>query len=292
MSLIDPKAAAAERDRKLVGSSRALTATILWGLAGLAAAAIIGFGIGGFFGQVRVMSINSVFSTWDGGIPVAVRSTALPVGIIGSIIAMGAYSAWNHRYTGRRTYYAFLGPASIVLLGLASGVLLSLPLWATPDAVGVAVDPAFHEDEAWGIGAWIMYAGIWWLPGIFIALALASIVVRLRAQRFRRRNADLAAELLTTGRLVDAEVTSSPQLSAEAMAASRAAVSLTFAFDDGQGARRWVTCLALLPPRDVPAEGAPRPLVFDPRTPSDVKRIFVSPTGNLDPSAFVAVRAA
>lgn len=292
MSLIDPKAAAAERDRKLIGSPRALTATILWGLAGFAAATIVGFGIGGFFDQVRVVSINSVFSTWDGGIPVAVRSTALPVGIIGSIITMGSYSAWNHRYTGRRTFYAFLGPASIVLLGLATGVLISLPMWAAPDAAGVAVDPVFHEDEAWGIGAWIMYTGIWWLPGIFIALALASIVGRVRAQRFRRRNADLAAELLTTGRLVDAEVTSSPQLSAEAMAASRAAVSLTFAFDDGQGARRWVTCLALLPPREVPAEGASRPLVFDPRTPSDVKRIFVSPTGDLEPSAFVAVRAA
>ncbi|RKS86607.1 hypothetical protein DEU37_2261 [Microbacterium sp. AG790] len=292
MSLIDPKAAAAARDRKLVGSPRALTATILWGLAGFAAATVIGFGIGGFFDQVRVVSINSVFSTWDGGIPVAVRSTALPVGIIGSIITMGVYSAWNHRYTGRRTYYAFLGPASIVLLGLATGVLLSLPMWAMPHAVGVAVDPVFHEDEAWGFGAWIMYAGIWWLPGIFIALGLTSIIGRLRAQRFRRRNTDLAAGLLTTGRLVDAEVTSSPQLSTEAMAASRAAVSLNFAFDDAQGARRWVTCLALLPPREVPTEGASRPLVFDPRTPSDVKRIFVSPTGDLEPSAFVAVRAA
>ena len=115
---------------------------------------------------------------------------------------------------------------------------------------------------------------------------------RVRAQRFRRRNTDLAAELLASGRLVDAEVTSSPLLSAEAMTASRTAVSLTFAFDDGQGARRWVTCLALLPPREVPAEGETRPLVFDPRTPSDVKRIFVSPTGDLEPSAFVAVRAA
>ncbi|WP_295818332.1 hypothetical protein [uncultured Microbacterium sp.] len=292
MSLTDPKAAAAERDRKLVGSGRALTATIVWGLAGFAAAAIVGFGIGGFFDQVRIVSLNSVFSTWDGGIPVAVRSTALPVGIIGSIITMGAYSAWNHRYTGRRTYYAFLGPASIVLLGLATGVLLSLPMWATPDAVGVAVDPVFHEDEAWGVGAWIMYAGIWWLPGIFIALGLTSIIGRLRAQRFRRRNTDLAAELLASGRLVDAEVTSSPLLSAEAMTASRAAVSLTFAFDDGQGARRWVTCLALLPPRDVPAEGETRPLVFDPRTPANAKRIFVSPTGDLEPSAFIAVRAA
>lgn len=292
MSLIDPKAAAAERDRKLVGSPRALTATILWGLAGFAAAAIVGFGIGGFFDQVRIVSLNSVFSTWDGGIPVAVRSTALPVGIIGSIITMGAYSAWNHRYTGRRTYYAFLGPTSIVLLGLATGVLLSLPMWATPDAVGVAVDPVFHEDEAWGVGAWIMYAGIWWLPGIFIALGLTSIIGRLRAQRFRRRSTDLAAELLASGRLVDAEVTSSPLLSAEAMTASRAAVSLTFAFDDGQGARRWVTCLALLPPREVPAEGETRPLVFDPRTPANAKRIFVSPTGDLEPSAFIAVRAA
>lgn len=292
MSLIDPRAAAADRRQKLVGSGRALTAAILWALAGFAAAAILGFGIGGFFDQVRVVSINSVFSTWDGGIPVAVRSTALPVGILGCVISVGAYSAWNHRYTGRRTYYAIIGPASIVLLGLATGVLVSLPMWAVPDAVGVSVDPVFHQDEAWDVGAWIMYAGIWWLPGIFLALALASIVGRLRAQRLRRRNADLAAELLTTGRLVDAEVTSSPRLSTEAMAAARAAVSLTFAFDDGHGSRRWVTCIALLPPREVPPEGASRPLVFDPRTPSDVKRIFVSPTGDLEPAAFVAVRAA
>jgi len=292
MSLTDPKDVAADRNRRLQGSGHALAATILWGLAGLAAAAILGFGIGGFFDQLRIMSINSVFSDWDGGIPVAVRSTALPVGILASIIALSAYSTWNHRYTGRATFYALLGPASIVTLGLAAGVLISVPLWATPAAVGVAVDPVFHEDEAWGFGAWIMYAGIWWLPGIFLALALASIVTRLRAQRYRRRNSDLAAELLANGRLVDAEVTSSPQLTAEAMSATRAGVSLTFTFDDGHGARRWVTCLALLPSREVPTEGDSRPLVFDPRTPGDVKRIFVSPTGDLDPSAFVAVRAA
>lgn len=289
MSLVDPAAAAAERDRKLAGSGRALVATVAWGLAGLVAAAFIGFGIGGMFDQMRVMAINSVFGNWDGGVPLGLRAAALPVGILGSIVSLGAYSAWNHRYTSRRTYYAILGPASIVSLGLTVGILVSLPMWAAPDAVGVALDPTFHGDEPWDAGAWVMYAGIWWLPGLFALLSVLSIVLRLRAQRFRRRNAGLAADLLDSGRLVDAEVTSAPTPSPDA---TRVAGALTLAFDDAQGVRRWVTCLALLPSGAIPVAGETRPLVFDPARPGDVKRILVSPTGDLEPGAFVAVRAA
>ncbi len=289
MSLTDPKEVAAERNRRLEGSGKALAATLVWAFVGVVAATVLGFGIGGFFDQLRVMSINSVFGSWDGGIPVEWRSTALPVGIVGCLISMSAYGAWNHRYTGRRTYYAFIGPASIIVLGITIGILISTNFWVAPDAVGVAVDPTFHNDEAWDFGAWVMYAGIWWLPGIFALLTVLSLITRARAQRFRRRNAGLVAELLASGRLVDAEVTSAPLPVTDA---ARMALTLTFAFDDGQGARRWVRCMTLLPVTEVPREGESRPLVFDPRSPGDVKRIFVSPTGDLDPAAFVAVRRA
>lgn len=289
MSLTDPLESERRKTADFKGSASARTATLIYGFCGFLAIAILGFGIGGIFDQMRIMALNSVFSDWESGVPVAVRALAIPFGIIASMLCFGQYSKWNHRYTGRSTYFAFVGPLTLVLLGLALGTWIATTMWTVPDAVGTAVDPVFHENEQWGIGAWILYSAQWWLPGGLALLGIASLIMRFVSGKHRARNSDLAAELLHSGSLVEAEVVKSPPVSVEA---SRAATAVTLKFEDSAGNSRWVKCPLLLPPREVPVVGEHRPLLFDPVHPGNTKRIFVSPTGGLDADDFLPVQAA
>ncbi|QVQ51960.1 hypothetical protein J4H86_25000 [Spiractinospora alimapuensis] len=289
MSLTDPLESPRQNATELRGSPRALTATLIWGLGGCAAAGLLGLGIGGIVDQVRIVLLNSVFSSWDAGVPVALRAAAIPLGILGSILCFGQYAKWNHRFTRRATHFAFIGPASLVLIGLAVGTWAATTMWAEPDTVGIAVDPTFHNDEAWGVGAWVMYSAQWWLPGLFVLLGGLSLIGRLASNRHRTRNATLAAELLRSGILVDAEVVQSPAVSLDS---ARTAASVIVRFSDPAGASRWVRCSLFLPPREVPLQGEYRPLVFDPSDPGNRRRILLSPTGSLEPVDFLPTRAA
>lgn len=289
MSLLDPREAA-ERDRiAFRGSARALTATLIAGVLSLAAASVIGFAIGGLFEQFRIMSLNSVFSTWETAIPVEARGWGLPVGILGSLITISQYAKWNHRYTGRQDGFAIVGPLTIVLAGLAIGTWVATTMWTTPDAVGVAVDPTFGEDEAWDAGAWILYAAQWWLPGLFALLTVLSLLGRVLSRSSRERRQSVVEQLLRSGTRVEAEVTQVPLPDPHA---SRSLAPVVAKFTDAWGTDRWITCTVMLPPQEFPKVGDRRPLVFDPANPGDTGRIFFSATGATDPESFQAVRAA
>lgn len=264
-------------------------ATVVWGLLSLIAASVMGFAVGAIFDQVRVVNINSVFGTWQTQIPVAFRGWGLPVGILASLICLGQYSTWNHRYSGRDKGHVAIGPISIILIGLAVGTFVATTMWTQPDAVGVAVDPTFSRDEPWGWGEWVLFAGQWWLPGLLALLAVLSYVARVRALAKRRRDDARIQQLLRAGVLVDAEIMQAPL---PAHGASRMAASLVAKFTDASGADRWVTTMVLIAPRDVPAIGDTRPLVFDPARPGDADRIFLSPTGGTSVGDFEPVQPA
>lgn len=289
MSLIDPREKEARRNAKYQGTPTALIATLLLGLAALTTTALIGFGIGGFVDQFRVMSLNSVFSTWDTAIPVWLRGWALPIGIVGSIIMLGAYGTWNHRYSGRTDGFAFLGPLPIVLLGLTLGSWYATTLWTQPDAVGVAVDPTFGQNESWDAGAWIIYAAQWWLPGIFALLTLLTLLSRLGAQKRRRLNDALATSLLRSGAQVEAEIVDAPLREPNS---SRMIAEITARFEDTEGASRWVKAMVIVPTKQFPTTGSRRPLLFDPADAGNIERILLSPTGGTKPGDFVSVSAA
>ena len=289
MSLIDPREAEARKTADLQGTPAALAATIVAGLCVLLSAALIGFAAAAVFDQFRITSINSVFSSWDTRIPVAVRGWGLPLGIIASIFSTAQYAKWNHRFTGRSTSFAGLGPLTIVLLGLTAGIWLATTLWTEPDAVGVAVDPTFSRDEPWDVGGWVLYSAKWWLPGLFALLTVLSLVGRVASGRQRSRRSAIVEELIRTGALVDAEVLEAPLPAAEA---SRMAAALLVSFTDRQRSTRFVRCTALLRPSELPPVGAHLPLLFDPAASGDVKRIFLSPTGGTSPEDFQPVTAA
>lgn len=167
--------------RSAKGGSKALRALLLWGLVALLTTGMVGFAIGGVFDQFRIVSLNSVFSTWDTNIPLAVRGVALPLGIFASIFTVGQYGKWNHRYTGDNRSYTVAGPLTLILVGLAGGTWITTTMWVEPDAVGTTVDPVFFRDEPWGWGTWCLYAAQWRLPGMFATLAVVSYAGRSRA---------------------------------------------------------------------------------------------------------------
>lgn len=283
VSLIDPQEAQARKNATFVGKPSALVATLILGLSLILAAGVIGFALGSVVDQFRVMNINSVFGNWDTAIPVAVRGWGLPLGILSSIVIVGQYEKWNNRYSGKNHYYVFLGPLTLILLGLAAGSWLSTTMWTEPDAVGTAVDPVFSHDEPWGIGAWVFYAAKWWLPGVLVFLALLSLWGRFASQKRRRRSEQMISTLLDEGTLTDAEVVQAPL---PVPNTSRMTASFTVKFHDINGDQRWVTCSAILRPSQVPPVGSSRPLLFDPKDPEDTNRIFFSPSGGVSPEDF------
>ncbi|GAD34122.1 metal-dependent amidase/aminoacylase/carboxypeptidase [Microbacterium sp. TS-1] len=289
MSLLDPREAARREQAKFRGATSALVASLIWGILSVAAAGVVGFAIGGIFEQLRAVNVNSVFGTWDTGIPVAVRGWGLPVGILLLLVCIGQYGKWNHRFSAREKGYAAIGPLTIILAGLAIGTWVATTMWIAPDAIGVAVDPTFGQNEPWGVGEWILYAGQWWLPGLLALLAVLSYIARVRALATRRRNNAVISRLLASGSRVEAEIVEAPL---PAHDASRMAASLVAKFTDAVGTDRWVTTMVLIAPREVPAVGDTRPLVFDPADPGDTTRIFLSPTGKTGVDDFEPVQPA
>ncbi|OLT53331.1 hypothetical protein BJF89_17660 [Corynebacterium sp. CNJ-954] len=286
MSLINPLHDDRSREAQFEGGSKALSALLLWGLVALLTTGMVGFAIGGVFDQFRIVSLNSVFSTWDTNIPLAVRGVALPLGILASIFTVGQYGKWNHRYTGDNRSYTVAGPLTLILVGLAGGTWIATTMWVEPDAVGTAVDPVFFRDELWGWGAWCLYAAQWWLPGMFATLAVVSYAGRIVARRRLGARNRLVTDLLRTGSLVEAEVVDAPLPIPDA---SRMAASLVVKFKDAENHDRWVRCFVLLAPQSMPTVGDRRPLVFDPRQPGSTERIFLSPSGGTAPEDFQPV---
>lgn len=78
---------------------------------------------------------------------------------------------------------------ALFLAFLTAGILIALPLWHQPVAPGLTVN-AFGEALPWGFWSWLMYGATWWLPGLFVLLALLRVGTGLRLfprSRWERR---------------------------------------------------------------------------------------------------------
>lgn len=287
MSLSDPQEAAKRKQESYRRSSLALSTTLVFGLLVVLAAAVMGFAVGGLVDQFRLMSVNSVFGTRESGMTASFRAVGLPLSILALFLFVTFYATWNHRYSGERSTFVIAGPVTIVLAGLTFSTWAATRMWTPPDAIGVAVDPTFGRDEPWGVGEWILYWTLWWLPGLLAVLTLLGIIVRIGAQSAQKKSRGVVEELLRSGRLVEAEVTEAPLLNPQS---PRTMATLGAKFDDAAGVTRWVACTVIVLTSQLPAVGSRRPLLYDPRNPGDVSRIFFSPTGGTDAASFKPVR--
>ncbi|MGX5697627.1 hypothetical protein ACWKWP_15620 [Agromyces soli] len=271
MSTIDPAAARRERLERQQGSLGAALAAAFSGLLLVATGAMTAYGFAAFLDQFRIMSLNSVFSTWDSqmGSPFP----WLPIGIVGSIVAWALYVRWNHRYSGTTARFVGPGPLSVLLIGLVGGLWFGCLSWTAPDEVGTAVDPTLGEDEPWDAGAWIFYTAQWWLPIGFTVLALAAFTAGMLGRRARTARGELLDRLLISGRRAEGVVTESTTPSGEA---SWNIFSLTVKFTDLTATDRWVTRAVKYRSAEVPPVGAPMTVLYDPSAPGDESRIFLA----------------
>ncbi|MFZ6991321.1 hypothetical protein ACO0E1_05475 [Curtobacterium sp. RRHDQ66] len=283
MSTTDPAAARRAEAAAQQGSTRALAMTIVWAVLLLGVGVVVGFALGSVLEAFRDMTVNSVFSdTPDPEHP----WWAMPVAVLGSIVAFGMYSTWNHRWSGRASEFVGVGPVSIWLVGAAAGLWWTTSTqWAPVDQVGTAVDPVFGRDEPWGVGGWIWYTAAWWIPGLVSALAVAALIggaVARRGQGGRRARLE---QLLRDGRRVDGVVTAVSGSTAHD--ASFTLIRWTFTFTDLQGQQRWVDRTEGFRDGTGPVLGSAVVVVFDPTRPSDRKRIFAATRGGTEPADFL-----
>ncbi|ROS36237.1 hypothetical protein EDF31_11025 [Curtobacterium sp. PhB142] len=283
MSTTDPAAALRAKAAAQQGSARALVLTIVWAALLLAVGVVAGYALGSVLGTIRDMTVNSVFSdTPDPEYP----WWAMPVAVTGSIVTLGMYSKWNHRFAGRASEFVGVGPVSIWLVGAAAGLWWTTATqWAPVDRVGTTVDPAFGRDEVWGIGGWIWYAAAWWIPALVTALALVALIGGTVARRGQGGRRGRLEQLLRAGRRVDGIVTAVSGSTAHD--ASFTLLRWTFTFTDLQGQQRWVDRTEGFGDGTGPVLGATVVVVFDPTRPSDRKRIFAATNAGAVPEDFL-----
>ncbi|WP_187977355.1 hypothetical protein [Mycetocola sp. JXN-3] len=272
MSTTDPLAAAHTRLREYRGSGRAAFLTTLWGILLLASGATLAYAFSGLFDLLRAATLNSIFSDTPDGPLGAHFFWLLPIGFIGSLLSFALHRIWGTRFTGT-LFTPVLGTLTIALIGWSIAAWYAASLFVRPDRIGTTVDPAFGQNEPWGVWAWIMYAGRWWWPGIITTLCVISLIIGVVSRARRRRRTMILDGLLTGGRRTPGLITSAPTASPDA---ARVLGRLTIQFTDSAGTRRWIQPTVRLERALIPAVGSTVTVLFDPLKPGDTTRIFWS----------------
>ncbi len=272
MNTVDPARARHDRVERWRGSPGMLAGAVVASVATLALGYLTGIGFGELVEQFRTMAIDSVFDDRGDGEPpyLVVWGT---FGFLGCIATGNLAAAAARRYLGRPSAPAF--PIAVGLAAHTLGTWVSSREWLPPLAVGTEVDPVFHEDEEWGLWAWVMYYADWWLPALM--LVVTSLAV-LQIVRLTRRDTELARQrerLLRYGRRVPAEVVEVTLRIATSESGSRAVgATVTVSFVDLAEVQHWVTCRT--PDVGIATGAGLAEVLFDPERPTHAKSIFVA----------------
>jgi hypothetical protein len=257
MSLTDPTIRRREKKQRSE-SSRTLTAIILWLPLTIGADLLVAISLFGVIaGGARYMALYDISEMGIDGEPWQVIAAAIgfPAAILLGLVFIariaGAIGAL---------------PAVLVRIGIFWAVAaIALPTisraWMTLDRPLTALDGVDN--------AWLTLAD--WLPWVYAGFALANIVA---AVIVRQRAAAIPLAALTA---VQGTITAVEQLGVRRESVSLEALEsinrITVSFVDEQGTTRWAEKVGFFTPADVPAEGTRVQVHYDPRKPSNVKRM-------------------
>ncbi|MFJ4772900.1 DUF3592 domain-containing protein [Streptomyces uncialis] len=278
MSTVDPgearraqKRRAAERNRRGAPLGVFVWALLLvhgglWGLAGYGAADAAAFPLASGYLTEDLYPVNDtpgyLWALFTG------LTAALFLGV-----TVGA------RCTARLGPYR--GPAllrALAYTGTGLGLLLGArDLWTRPPRTGTFVDAAGRAGAEWGIGPWVAWTSQWWVPGVFLLMAVRVVAAAVVRDRGRRLRDARTRDLLRTGRRVSGEVTSVSGTGREIDGRPR--LEFDVRFTDHLGVRRWVTRRGCFDKSALPRVGDPAVVWFDPADPGDQKAIPVALTG-------------
>jgi hypothetical protein len=272
VNTVDPAKARHERLERWRGHPGVLAGAVAASVATLVSGGLAGLGFGGFLEQFRTMAIDSVFDDRGDGRPpyVVVWGT---LGVLLCLATATLAGAAVRRYRGRSESPGF--PVVLALAGSTAGTWVSARDWLPPLAVGTAVDPVFHEDDAWGFWAWVCYYADWWAPALLLTLTLAALAHAVTAGRRHAALARTRDRLPAHGCRVPADVVEAGLRLASDESGTRVAGStVTVSYADAAGVRRWATRRSS-ETRPVIGPGGAE-VLFDPARPGDEKSVFVA----------------
>ncbi len=131
----------------------------------------------------------------------------------------------------------------------------------------MAVDPTFGHDETWGIGTWIWYTSVWWLPGLLTVVTALALVAGGATRVGRGNRRARLTDVMANGRRTTGEVTAIS--GGTTPDASRTLLRWTFAFVDLHGVRRWVERTEGFTHGAAPVLGGTVTVLYDPARPGD-----------------------
>jgi hypothetical protein len=288
MSTIDPAAARRERRARRAGDRRVLAGALCGATVMTACAVLLGLAVGETADLLRDSAINSSFDERE---PYPVFWGIGTIGLLWTLGAFGtmlgslAATALLDAYHGGEPQPRILPPVAVGAVAIA--VAANAPTWLDPLAVGIRLDPVFHEDEPWGPFAWIAYWADLWVPAL--ALAIAGLVVAY-AERHRRRLRRLLADrdrLLADGRRTRGVITDAAFRTAVNDQGQRSVVGVevTVKYSDDHGVERWVSRFS----HDrtaMPATGF-ADVLFDPVRPGVDRLVFVAFHRDPDPADWI-----
>jgi hypothetical protein len=232
------------------------------------AGGVAGYTVIDLLDEIRLMNVNSVFSDTESAMPFV--GWLIWVALIGSAATIAIYTKFHRVWFGADATRRFPTASLLWRIGLIAGLWwTALTQLTPPDQVGVAVDPTFGHDQAWGVGEWIWYATKWWIPALVSLVLLLPVLGRVRGGRRRARIARVQA----IGRQVPGAVT---RVIDKGTVNDQPLVKWTFRFADSAGQDRWVERTDVFPVGEKPRVGTSVRVLFDPTRPGDRKRIFVS----------------
>ncbi|CCH29650.1 DUF3592 domain-containing protein [Actinosynnema sp. NPDC047251] len=272
MNTVDPAQARRDRLDARRGSTGMLVAVVAASVVTVVAAFVAGLGFGQLVEMFRSMAVDSVFDDRGDERPPFLLMWGM-FGFVGALFAGGTAATAARNYLGRPTRPLF--PLVLALAAHTAGTWVSSRDWLPPLAVGTAVDPVFHKDEAWGPFGWLMYYADWWLP---VGMLLLTATALLLTVRHARTQAALVAErdrLLRHGYRVSADVVEvKARVSSDEGGTRTVGSTVTVAFVDRAGVRHWATRYT----SDVGVPTGPNlaQVLYDPEHPTRDQSIFVS----------------
>lgn len=229
-------------------------------------------------------------STVDPTLARKAREARVPsTGVVVVLLVLHVVGGAGNGY-GWSTFAAFTDtasePSALGILGVALGLPIAILAsigWTTIVFRRRDVGLGYGFSAFWfGAGVGVLLAsseqpglaGVLRVIGIVaLAIAVAFLVLGLRAALARRAAAEVAVEVKRTGTHTTATVSDKGyDIFRES---SRILTTVTFTFTDLQGVQRWVQRPMLVTASDPVVEGRETELWYDPMAPGDDKRIVV-----------------
>jgi MFS family permease len=274
---MDPSASRRAKRQRRAGDRRFLAAAIAVAAVMVACAFLLGLAIATTADMLRHFSIDSSFDDrepfpmfWG----VGTIGYLWILGTFGLVVGSTMAAHLIDVYRGGEQQPRIL--ASLAACAVAVAVVVDAPTWLAPLAVGVNLDPVFHEDTPWNAFEWIAYYADLWLPTLVVVIAGLVVAYSVRHYRRLRRQLSDRDRLLAEGRRTGGVVTGVTVRTTVNDQGQRSVVGadVTVMFIDVHGVERWVTRFSS-DRSAMPGTGFAE-VLFDPLRPGDQDLIFVS----------------